>query len=488
MGEIVSQLNDKFVLKYAELEFVAFPCVGKTPCRGISYPGLSSSEGVALFEKHVDTNIGVVVPVGVIVIDLDIKNGNNGIRTIQAIQANFNPANYGGPLARSGSGGYHLWFRQNPNHRIGCKTDILPGVDTKAEGKGYVIVAPSVHPDSGKEYKWIHPLVPIEEMPMIPNWLKDALEPNPPKKQLEKPVPVEKATKSTKARTAPKDTCHSRELPKWLSTLLERYAREVSEAAQGSRNNTLNLKAYTLAGVFAFHGCSVEIIRQRLGDAAREVGLSVNEVEATLKSAIANGASRPIDFAQKSSVDEFPLDDIHKLAKCQDAQSLCLLVYHTARGGKSICSLYYRDWGIKSRGKFERAQAIVEKYTDIVFERVPRKYTNAYLPSHPDYEKVKCMKISDMCGDTSKQTGAISDVKASKQPSSKGHTNKGDNCRGELNNTQANESLTLTPDVHNIPMSSFLAVVSSDIGNRRYQGLVTNGPNVRQRSEVNAHE
>jgi len=63
----------------------------------------------------------------------------------------------------SGGGGWHLYYR-HPGGTVPSRP--LPGyigIDIKADG-GYVVAPPSIHPSTGRPYRWVRP-GPVEEMP-----------------------------------------------------------------------------------------------------------------------------------------------------------------------------------------------------------------------------------------------------------------------------------------------------------------------------------
>lgn len=82
---------------------------------------------------------------------------------------------------RSGSGGWHLYYRHPPaptrvvsskGHRKGAGVDVLSG-----RGRAYVVLPPSVHPDTGERYTWtdasgaeLTPAQAIAAMGALPEW------------------------------------------------------------------------------------------------------------------------------------------------------------------------------------------------------------------------------------------------------------------------------------------------------------------------------
>jgi hypothetical protein len=110
-------------------------------------------------------NVAIVMgpPSGLFAVDVDPRNG--GDKTLVALEAQH------GPLpstlrAHTGGGGEHIFFRlpqgaevRSGAHRLG------QGLDVKAGG-GYVIAAPSIHPDGGL-YTWSSEDAPAD----APAWL-----------------------------------------------------------------------------------------------------------------------------------------------------------------------------------------------------------------------------------------------------------------------------------------------------------------------------
>lgn len=156
---------------------------------------------------------------GVVVVDVD--PAHDGAATLaQLIATGLTP-----PTARvrTGSGGLHLYY-QHPGQRVPCSQGkpgqgLGPGIDVKADG-GYVVLPPSVHPRTGRPYRWI-PGQAIQEMP--PALLTACTPPPAP------PVPA--VTGPTRVREAG-GISHPDRL---LAVLLDR----VTAAPEGVRRTTL---------------------------------------------------------------------------------------------------------------------------------------------------------------------------------------------------------------------------------------------------------
>ncbi|MBI1955061.1 MAG: bifunctional DNA primase/polymerase [Acidobacteria bacterium] len=128
----------------------------------------------AWWSQWPDANIGVPAghAIGAWVLDLDCKNGSRGLDTYERLSSEKNVRDTLQQI--TGSGGKQLFFRL-PGFDIPCFGQQsaahvgLDGCDVKGDG-GYVVVPPSIHPDTGRPYEWdgLEPFFqqPILEAPM----------------------------------------------------------------------------------------------------------------------------------------------------------------------------------------------------------------------------------------------------------------------------------------------------------------------------------
>lgn len=139
-------------LEYAKLGFAIFPCEvkGKAPDGQLVPHGhLEASTDPKLirfwFKRSPNANIGLVPPKGYAVIDVDPRDG--GLETLQALGGAAGTLKaFSGGLDR----GHHLWYRYVPHTLPGT---LGKGIQLKANGHGYVIAPPSIHPCGGI-YAW----------------------------------------------------------------------------------------------------------------------------------------------------------------------------------------------------------------------------------------------------------------------------------------------------------------------------------------------
>jgi len=124
---------------YAELGLASFPCapLGKIPRvdHGCKAASLDEAQHREWGEQFPNANIGLAMGGGYIAVDVDCKNGSDGLASLRALEARH------GPLPKTWtqttpSGGQHLIFRvptgavvRNSAGRLG------PGLDVRADGE-----------------------------------------------------------------------------------------------------------------------------------------------------------------------------------------------------------------------------------------------------------------------------------------------------------------------------------------------------------------
>ena len=145
---------------YSErLAWAVLPLRGKVPAipKGRGYLDATTDPATISrwWREYPDANVGVsCIGSNLVVLDVDPRHG--GDRTLAELEERHGKLP---PTIRqvTGSGGQHILF-----HPVG---DLPPGslgkgIDVK--WRGYIVTAPSVHPDTGRHYAWLpdlHPLV-----------------------------------------------------------------------------------------------------------------------------------------------------------------------------------------------------------------------------------------------------------------------------------------------------------------------------------------
>lgn len=137
---------------------------GKAPLtgRGLKDATRDRQTVVGWWRRWPDANIGLAVPAGLSVLDLD---SDDALHRLKA-EGKVLPATARARTAR----GYHFWYRTPGPVRN--RVDLLPGVDLRAAG-GYVVAPPSIHP-SGAVYRWEVPL-DRSTLAEAPEWLSALL-------------------------------------------------------------------------------------------------------------------------------------------------------------------------------------------------------------------------------------------------------------------------------------------------------------------------
>lgn len=160
----------KAALTYAEAGLPVFPLRtrGKEPTttHGHLDATRDPSKIAEFWQRHPTANIGLAVPRGLVVVDVDNRDA---LLQLKAEDRHL-PA-----TARCATGrGLHFYYRTTAE--IHNAVGLLPGVDLRGQG-GYVVVPPSIHP-SGARYRWEVPLSPTS-LADAPAWLIEAAAPKP---------------------------------------------------------------------------------------------------------------------------------------------------------------------------------------------------------------------------------------------------------------------------------------------------------------------
>lgn len=109
------------------------------------------------WETWPDANVAIAcgrVSGNLVVLDVDMKNGKNGKRSIEIWEAEHGdfPATV---MANTPSGGMHYFFRVEDPSQYKNTVEAIPAVDIRGDG-AYVLVYPSGIGGDGKMYTWRH--------------------------------------------------------------------------------------------------------------------------------------------------------------------------------------------------------------------------------------------------------------------------------------------------------------------------------------------
>jgi hypothetical protein len=247
-----------------------FPCRGKVPALpkregGRGYLDATTDPDTIrqMWRRFPGANIGLRTgqASGWAVLDVDPDSG--GLASLTDIEARLGVLP-GTLMQISGRDGLHMVYRHRAGLGIGSKV-WGPGLDLRGEG-GYIVAAPSVHPETGHAYRWsgngtfTHP---------VADW---------PAKQL--PPPAERPE-------VPRGKA-----PAVTGGLLAGLVRTVLGAAKGERNTRLIWAAFR-AGEHVARGRmdATEAVAALLSTALH-VGLAEREAAATIEAGLSKGMKR----------------------------------------------------------------------------------------------------------------------------------------------------------------------------------------------------
>lgn len=201
---------------------------------------------------------------GTVVVDVDPAHGGRETMNTLIGGGLLPPTAY----VVTGSGGLHLYYR-HPGQPVPCSqgkpgVGLGPGIDVKADG-GYVVLPPSVHPRTGRPYRWMAGLA-IEEMPPA---LVKACDPAPPA-----PPPTTPAGPIS-TRTAGGISFPDR--------LLAAHLRAVADAPAGTRRTTLYGAARGVARMVTAGAISRADAEAALTDAGRHAEQTDRDIRAAIR-------------------------------------------------------------------------------------------------------------------------------------------------------------------------------------------------------------
>jgi hypothetical protein len=175
-------------LEHAAQGHHVFPLVGKKPVfRGGFFEGTTDADQIRTWWKPKENsrNIGVRTGIesGIWALDVDKKpGGSNGFQTLQELTGDFEWLR-GVPFQISATGG-HFFFECDDADLHCSAGKVGPGIDVRANG-GYIVVSPSIHPDTGLPYAWRNGRSILNsQVPRAPDWLVNLA------KQPKNPVPT----------------------------------------------------------------------------------------------------------------------------------------------------------------------------------------------------------------------------------------------------------------------------------------------------------
>lgn len=247
---------------YAANGWAVFPCIGKQPLTSSGFKDASADPAkvTAMWLANPTANVGWAVPQGWFALDVDPRHG--GDKSLLELQREHEPLPWT-LRAKTGGGGEHWIYRVPAGVEIRQMAGFRPGLDTRLGGRGYLLVCPSVHPETRQPYRWYAHMEPVDP----PAWLVDIVKAPPLPPRVEYRPPTASAATDRRRRYA--------------LAALRGCADDVRACGKGERNNALN-KAWFRMVTFK-DVVSADEARAALLDAALAVGLTEAEARKVLR-------------------------------------------------------------------------------------------------------------------------------------------------------------------------------------------------------------
>lgn len=264
-------------LAFAKRGIPVFPCVprGKRPINKRGCHGATTDLAVVrdwwIREPSANLAVATGTKARIFVVDVDGDEGEASLKQLESDHGILpSTVEY-----FTGGGGRHLWFRSH-NGRTEIRNSVGrlgPHLDVRGEG-GSVIVPPSIH-HSGRRYR--SSATSAHEIAEPPPWLV-AL--------------ARKPKVPTRSETA----LPPGQMERYVAAAVMNEFRQLEEAVEGTRNDTLNKAAFALARFVACGVLANDWTREQLERRALNLGLDVIEARRTIESGFHSGLVLPRDL------------------------------------------------------------------------------------------------------------------------------------------------------------------------------------------------
>ncbi len=260
--------------------------------------------------KNPEYNIGLATGGGFFVVDVDEPN------KFQRLLQERDWVLPKGPRVKTCKG-WHCYLSIPNGAAIKNRAGIAGCFDIRGQG-GYVVAPPSLHPE-GNLYQ--AETIITTPFPQVPEWLLGLLNKHNSTKRVGAPTHCGPKPLAAVIQTPRKPLANSR----YGHGALTQACQSIFNAKQGSRNDTLNREAYSIAQLVAGGELALESATHELSLAAGQIGLAQTEIDKTLASAFNEGAKYPrssqdnhsVVSSRFSSQPSHPQEDVWKLPELQ---------------------------------------------------------------------------------------------------------------------------------------------------------------------------
>lgn len=279
-------------LAYAAAGYPVHPVRGKIPLT--KWKDAASTDPATInawYDRWPEAGVALITGErsGLFVVDLDV-NKATGESTGEAAadRLGLSECFEGAPMARTGSGGRHVFFRaeeglDNSAGKLG------EGIDTRGTG-GFVVAAGS------PGYEWLGPSILDLDPPPVPAKLRAAIRARKSPAEAAPPAADRNVVELPFAALARQLAATRAAEPggnAWAEQAIAAEVGRVAVAAAGARNHTLNRAAFALGQIVAGGGLERNRVVEALSRAARAIGLDEHEIGQTIASGLAAGAAEP---------------------------------------------------------------------------------------------------------------------------------------------------------------------------------------------------